>query len=250
MLQRICRRGLLAAGFMIACSVASASGLQVAPIGLTFSPSSPAQGLWLTNTGSESLTAQVRVFHWTQDESIDILSPTQALVASPPMISLAPGARQLIRVILTKAATKGIKEDAFRLLVDELPPAQQPGKTGVRYVMRHSIPVFVQSSPRVPESASVAAALHWSFVRDGGGLALQVKNAGSTHAQISAATLLPAGSQPIEVSPGLVGYVLPGMTMRWALDLSASRLGADTELKARINGKQLDQTFTVDNLHH
>ena len=116
--------------------------------------------------------------------------------------------------------------------------------------MRHSVPVFVGQSLIPPDAAAVAAALQWSLVRDRGGVALQAHNSGTTHAQISAATLLQPGNQPVEVSPGLLGYVLPGMTMRWALNVPAARIGTGTQLKARINGKPLDQTFPVGDLPH
>lgn len=241
-------RGLLAAGLVALSCAAGAAGLQVAPIGLAFKPATPAQGLWLTNTGSDVLKAQVRVFHWTQNEGKDHLSPTQALVASPPMLSLAPGARQLVRVIRTDTTDSSTHEEAFRVLVDELPPAQQTGQTGVRYVMRHSIPVFVDSSAQALDAAAVAAALHWSLVREDDGIALQVRNTGTRHAQISAATLLPPNGPPIEISPGLVGYVLPAMTMRWTLTGPAAQRHTGTTLKARINGKLLNQTFPVGDL--
>lgn len=232
------------------CSAVGAAGLQVAPIGLSFTPSSPAQGLWLTNTGSEVLNAQVRVFHWTQNDGNDNLTPTQVLVASPPMLSIAPGGKQLVRVIRTDAAAISANEDAFRVLVDELPPAPQAEQTGVRYVMRHSIPVFIQPSAIAPDVSVVTAALRWSLVRDGDGIALQVSNAGNTHAQISAATLLLRNNKSVEISPGLLGYVLPEMTMRWALNVPAAQLGTGIQLKARINGKPLEQTFPVGGLPH
>lgn len=247
---RLLPRSLLAAGLFVICSVAGAAGLQVAPVGLAFKPASPAQGLWLTNTGSEVLQAQVRVFHWTQVDGKDDLAPTQSLVASPPMLNLAPGARQLVRVIRTGGAASVAAEDAFRVLVDELPPAEKAEQTGVRYVMRYSVPVFIEPSVTAPDVSTVAAALKWSLVRDGDGVALQAHNAGASHAQVSAATLLflSPGHQPVEVSQGLLGYVLPGMTMRWVLNEATAQYGAGTQLKARINGKQLDQTFPVDDL--
>ncbi|WP_222565242.1 fimbrial biogenesis chaperone [Novilysobacter antarcticus] len=248
--SRLLSRSFLAAGLLAVVTAAGASGLQVSPIRLTFTPASPAQGLWLTNTGSEVLNAQVRVFHWTQDSGKDELTPTQALLASPPALSLAPGARQLVRVIRTDASASGVSEDAYRVLIDELPPAEQAEQTGIRYVMRHSVPVFVGQSVDAPDAATVAAALQWSLVRDGNGVSLQAHNSGSTHAQVSAATLLQSGNQPVEVSPGLLGYVLPGMTMRWALNVPAARIGTGTQLKARINGKPLDQTFPVGDLPH
>lgn len=248
MLERFLPRGLLTAGFLFVCGVINAAGLQVAPIGLSFAPSSPAQGLWLTNTGHETLRAQVRVFDWTQVDGKDHLSPTQALVASPPMLSLEPGAQQLVRVIRTDAAAIQTAENAFRLLVDELPPSEQSPQTGLRYVLRYSVPVFIEPAEKTPDVSEVAAALRWSLVHDGDEVALQVHNTGTTHAQISAASLLLTEHESVEVSPGLLGYVLPGMTMRWTLNVPVVQFGKDTQLKARINGKMLDQIFPVGEL--
>lgn len=247
MFVRFKLRGLLAAALLAVGGMAGAASLQVAPTGLEFTPSSPAQGLWLTNTGSEPLDAQVRVFHWTQVDGKDLLTPTQTLVASPPMLSLAPGAQQLVRVIRVSAAAPDGGETAYRLLVDELPPAAQHTETGVRYVLRHSIPVFMLPSA-LPEAAELATALHWSLVGEDGDIALQARNDGAFHVQLSQASLLPPDGAPIELSAGLLGYVLPGMTMRWPLKLVPARLPPGTQLKVSINGKSVDQAFPVGDL--
>ena len=239
--------GLLTAGMAAISGMAGASGLQVAPVGLEFQPSSPAQGLWLTNTGSEALHAQVRVFHWTQADGKDVLTPTRALVTSPPMLTLAPGAQQLVRVIRLGTSDASGSEDAYRLLVDELPQSTQQDQTGVHYVLRYSVPVLVEPATP-PDVASIGASLRWSLVHDDSGLALQVRNTGTTHAQLSDVSLLPPGGAPATVSAGLLGYVLPGMTMRWPLKVPASRLAPGTQLKAEINGKPVEQPLQADGL--
>lgn len=239
----------LAAALLVACGPVGASGLQVAPIGLRFTPASPAQGLWLTNTGDRDLRAQVRVFHWTQAGGSDELASTRMLVASPPMLNLAPGARQLVRVIRTGAqAGTGSGEDAFRVLVDELPQARPaPQDSGLQYILRYSIPVFVDGANQ-PGDAAAPAALHWTFAREDGQVVLAVRNDGLRHAQISDACLLPSSGQPIVVSPGLLGYVLPGMTVRWPLEHPADTAGPGAKLTARINGTPVDQAFAVGDL--
>ncbi|HJU07250.1 MAG TPA: molecular chaperone [Rhodanobacteraceae bacterium] len=240
-------RGLLTAAMAAIAGFAGASGLQVAPVGLEFRPSNSAQGLWLTNTGSEPLHAQVRVFHWTQVDGKDELSPTQALVASPPMLALAPGAQQMIRVIRLGSADNGNAEDAYRLLVDELPEPAAQQQTGVRYVLRYSVPVFVQPAS-MPDPAAIASALQWSLIRGGAVVTLQVHNSGVAHAQLSDVVLSPPAGAPTTVSTGLLGYVLPGMTMRWSLKISGAQLPPGTQLKAAINGKPVEQTLAVGDL--
>lgn len=231
-------RGLLAA-LLIACGSAGASGLQVAPVGLEFAPGSTAQGVWLANTGNDVLRAQVRVFHWTQADGEDVLTPSQGLVASPPMLNLQPGAKQLVRVIRTGAPSAGPDEDAFRLLIDELPQPVKENKSSVRYILRYSIPAFIAPAG----TQNPAPALTWSLQRDGTGFALVVSNTGTEHAQLSDASLQPEGGKPIAISNGLLGYVLPGSTMRWPLKELAAQLGNGTLLKVTVNGKPVEQTL-------
>ncbi len=239
--------GLLALALVLPCGTAGASGLQVAPVGLEFSATTRAQGLWLTNTGSKPLHAQVRVFHWTQQDGKDNLTPTRALVASPPMLDLAPGARQLVRVIRLGTPSSGGHEDAFRLLVDELPGSGKDKQTGVQYVLRYSIPVFVEPAGN-PPAGITAGSLRWSLEQANGHAVLQIHNAGSRHARISAVTLLPPGGTPVEVTAGLLGYVLPGMTMHWPLKVAPARLPAGTTIRMNINGKPADQTLRTGGL--
>jgi fimbrial chaperone protein len=240
--------GLTAGLSVICCGPAGATGLQVAPIGLELTPASPTQGLWLTNTGDRELHAQVRVFHWIQVDGKDELASTQALVVSPPMLDLQPGGRQLVRVIRTGGpAAAGASEDAFRVWVDELPQPGEQQNSGVQYVLRYSIPVFV-GPVNPPDAVSVATALHWSFARANEQVALQVQNTGTYHAQIANLSLVPSIGAMTEVSSGLLGYVLPGMTMRWPLQVPPNQITAGTTLKVRINGKPIDQAIPVGEL--
>src|ERR1700761_6914140 len=100
------------------CASACGAGLQVAPILLELSARQNADGLWLSNTGAAALAAQVRVYHWTQANGEDRLDASRALVVSPPIVKLAPGARQLVRVVRSGAPPEA-REDAFRIVVDE-----------------------------------------------------------------------------------------------------------------------------------
>ena len=241
-------RGLTAAALLLACGCAGASGLQVAPIGLEVTPASPAQGLWLTNTGDKTLHAQARVFQWTQVDGKDTLTPTRSMLASPPMLSLDPGGRQLVRVIRTGGpAVTNPGEEAFRVLIDELPQADQRQSSSVEYVLRYSVPVFVQSAAS-STAATASGTLHAMFDRGAGGLTLVVRNDGSKHAQLSNVTLQTADGKTVVLSAGLLGYVLSGMTMRWPLRVQADAVGAGTQLKARINGEPIEQAIPVGDL--
>lgn len=226
-------RGLALACLLAAAFDASASGLQIAPTSLEMAAAGPAQALWLTNSGDHELRAQVRAYKWSQAGGKDALDPTQALVASPPMLAVPPGGRQLVRVIRTGQDTAA-GEQTYRLLVDELPLEAAKG-TGVTYVLRYSVPVFV--------GASGTPSLKWSGTPGRDTLELTVSNAGTAHAQIRDVDLVQPGTAPVAIVPGLLGYVLPGATMHWTIALPAGASATNASLKALVNGDATDQTL-------
>lgn len=225
---------------------AGATGLQVAPTTLSLGPAQNADGLWLTNTSTEGLHAQARVYEWTQRGGEEHLEPSRALAISPPMLQLAAGARQLVRVIRVGAAPARA-EAAYRIIVDELPvdepaagaaPASPAAGTQLKFVLRYSIPVFVTAE------GQGAPDLHGTLVERDGETALEVRNDGGTHAQLGNLAYVSHG-QRSELVQGLLGYVLPGSTMRWAVQLPAG--AHDGQLQSRINGDAVERVLaTID----
>lgn len=216
-----------------------ASGLQVSPTSLTLQATQQADGLWLSNTGNDVVHAQVRVYRWTQDEKGDQLTPTKELLASPPMVDLAVGAKQLIRAIRLGAPPAGNAEQAYRLVVDEL-PIQKPGEKGLQYVLRYSMPVFVQPAG----ATATPPQLQWSLRREGSQALLEVTNSGGTHAQVADVICTGAQGQAVEVARGLLGYALPWARMRWAVKTPAATLATCTHWEAMING-ETNQSITL-----
>ncbi len=214
----------------------AASGLQVSPISLTLQQNQRAEGLWLSNSGDSPVNAQVRVFHWSQSGYSDQLSSSQGLVISPPMLNIPPGGKQLIRVIRTGPPTK--VEDAYRLSINELPPSttNTTKKNSLQFVMHYSIPVFIQP----PGATETFAKLQWQVAHSDGRTWLQVNNQGDGHAQLAEVTLITASGSRKNITPGLLGYVLPGSTMRWPLPASA---GQGEKLEVTVNGQKTVQTL-------
>lgn len=218
---------------------AQATGLQVTPTSLIVAANRSATGVWLSNTGDQPLHAQIRVYHWSQEHGADELTPSEDLIISPPMVELAVGASQFVRV-LRPGPAPAQREDAFRILVDELPidePASaKPAPTGegsaVRFVLRYSLPVFLAP----PDSDPALAQLEGEVDGTASPPRLIVRNRSGVHAQLGNLVLVSAQGERRELSPGLLGYVLAGQTMRWELHADAATL-AGAELQSRINGE-------------
>ena len=226
--------GLWLLGGPLAVGPVLAIGLQVSPVELTLTAGRPADGLWLSNTGSGIIHAQVRVYHWTQVGGEDTLTPSQGLVVSPPMLAVQPGQRQLVRVIRTGAPPMGAgaHEDTYRIIVDEL-PVPSLNQTGVNFVVRFSLPIFVTPAGRLVPTPE----LDWSLHRDGDHAVLQVANHGNGHAQIARMTFVDRAGRHTEITKGLLGYALPGQTMRWPLKPRAATFDGGGTLEVQLNGQ-------------
>ncbi|RRU22700.1 molecular chaperone [Stenotrophomonas sp. 278] len=206
-----------------------AASLQVAPTSLQLTSRQNAEALWISNSGTAPVDVQARVFRWTQRDGRDELEPTSELVVSPPMQALAAGQQQLIRVVRADPQPP-TGQLAYRVIVDEVPPLD-PNREGMQFVLRYSLPVFVQPDDDAPDAPDLQASL---LTQADGTLALEVRNLGTTYAQL-ADLAMGTPERPQVFKPGLVGYVLSGQTMRWPLDITAARLNGAI-LSAKING--------------
>ena len=235
-------RSNLCAFLLATAGWADAGGLQVAPTTLSLNASQNADGLWLSNTGDSVVHAQVRVYHWTQDAQGDQLVASRGLVVSPPMLQLAIADRQLIRVIRMGAPPSGAGavEDAYRLSIDELPIDAQ-GKQGLQFVLHYSLPVFIEPAG----AASSPPQLQWSLQSADEHVWLQVSNRGGSHAQLADLSYIDSKGHRSDINPGLLGYVLPGATMRWMLKPSAAVFAAGGTLEAMINGETAMQALAL-----
>ncbi len=222
--------------------LAHAASLQVAPTSVVFQPGSKGQALWLSNTGEDTpVRTQVRLFKWTQKDGEDILEPTTDLVVSPPLAELQPDARQMIRIIRTGPIPTDV-ETSYRVIVDEIPPPDTEPRSGLRLLMRYSVPVFVLPDTTEPPKYQ----LQTSLETQNGVTHLVIRNTGREHAQIADVTHLASDGTRQLLLTGLVGYALPGQTMRWPLPASAQRQIVGGSLQARVNAQAVEHVLIED----
>ncbi len=212
---------------------AVAASLQISPVSITLRADQGAAGITLQNTGAAPIYGQVRVYGWDQDKSEDVLAATGELVASPPIVQIAPGATQTVRLVRTSAALPA-GERSYRVLIDELARDQSGPATGVDIRLRYSVPVFVTPL------ASGSETLTWHTLRRDGAWMLRVSNSGARHAQIGVLTLANAAGAKFAVSRGLFGYVLAGRTREWRLPLAPdAALAGPLAVDAVVNSRPL-----------
>lgn len=209
------RRGLFVIAFAFA-SAATASyafasaSLQVSPVLLD----TPAPGAVATvnvgNQDTEPTEIQVRLFRWRQADGEEKLEETRDVVASPPIASISPGGSLTVRVICT-AQTPVEPEEAYRLVIDQLPRADRAGHTLVSMLLRQVLPVFFGRPDRNPPAVT------WSLAHGPHGFVLRAHNAGERRLRIAKVTIAAGSGRPIVMGGGLLGYVLGQSDMSWTL---------------------------------
>jgi fimbrial chaperone protein len=182
------------------------------------------------NNGTAQTRSQIRLKAWHQVAGQDVLVDTDDIVASPPFMTVDPGQQQLVR-IANLGATPGETEQAYRLLLDELPAPGALTGVGIQVLLEFSVPLFVFGEDASP------ARLTASFAESSGGIVIRFTNDGDVHARLSNVSYTTsAGATPVRI-PGLAGYVLPratkdlGTTLR-GLPPAGGRLLAQTQLTA------------------
>lgn len=208
----ICGAGVLAASIFI--TQAHAASLQVAPILLEFSPQEKVKELWLTNTGNESIRAQVRVNAWTQSNQQDILTNSKDLIASPMVISIPAGQRQLVRLI-RNTQIANTTEQAYRLIVDELPNSQTDVQSGLQLLLKYSIPVFFKVSDSNDIDQGITSLQGMSFKYNT--QTLTINNQSNHYKRFSQFAYMDAQGKKTAIQMGLMGYVLSGQRMQWKI---------------------------------
>ena len=206
------------------------------PVNPVIEPDKQATALWLENPGKTPVTLQVRIYAWAQTGGKNVYADQQAVIGTPPIMTIAPGTKQLVRLTRSGPAPAEA-EKPYRVIIDEIPvenaAAPTPG-AAISFRMRYSLPLFILGSASIARDGKGGKALPanpdlvWRVVTDGGERVLEVRNRGPVHARLTDAML---GATPI--AEGLLGYVLPGEAMRWPLPAEARTGDA---FHASVNG--------------
>lgn len=198
----------LAAAFFLPGPAAPTS-VDINPVRIDLTgPGRPAE-LRLTNTGDSELAVQVDSFRWRQDiDGGDELSETDELLAVPPIFTIPPGGKQIVRIAFLGHADPA-SEGSYRLLVTELAPAgdQPAGGSALAMRMRFSIPAFIAPAS-APARAEVV--LH-EVIASEAGTELVLRNAGNAHARLAQLELRGQSGWETLPTASTIRYLLPGV---------------------------------------
>jgi fimbrial chaperone protein len=195
-----------------------AGTFSVTPVRIYLSPRDRATAVTITNDGDEELVMQADIYVWKQKPGgEDDLVLSEDLVLSPPILKLAPRARQVVR-LASVSTPKSEKQLTYRLIVREVPEAKSVEKTiQLQVALAFSLPIFI-TPPQVKR------ALGCSVERSApDSVRVACENTGDAYAQPRELALsTAAGEKLASRDNGL--YILPGITRTFDLRKADGRI--------------------------
>lgn len=208
-----------------ALAAAQEGGIRLSPVRLYLAADENATAVTVTNQDAAERRFQVQVERWNQSpDAVDELTPTQDVIANPPMFALKSGQSRIVRVGFVDASASQL-EQAYRVYIREVPASQVPGvdgepqaASGIQILRRFSLPLF-----RAP-AGPVRHELQWSASRNADSLTLRAHNRGNVHERRS--DLKAYGDAGGDAEKALIEHVggvndmLPGTTRTWTFRTS------------------------------
>ncbi|MCH8493132.1 MAG: fimbria/pilus periplasmic chaperone [Idiomarina sp.] len=216
------------------------------PVRPVIDAGSDATPLWLENRSDKPLTLQIRVLDWEHGEHGQRYALQSAVISSPPLVKLAPGERQLVRLYNRVPVASG-QEKSWRVLIDEIPDRTEESSdsdSGVRFQVRYSLPLFAYGPGAInPASLSstalrdlVASNVSWNIANYEGKPHLYITNHSSFNWRIDSLTIHGKNSGSTRIGEGLQGYLLPSATRNWEIPEQEERIQA---ISFKVNGTEI-----------
>lgn len=199
---------------------AQAGSFSVSPVRIFMESRERATGVTVINEGDTDLVMQAELFEWKQKpDGTDELLPTQDLVLAPPILRLAKGARQVVRLANLRPPVPG-EQLTYRMVVREVPEALAQSQQGVQIqvALAFSLPIFITPPGAKRALDCTATRTSPTAVR------ATCENRGQAYAQAATMTLTTPSGNTLLTSDIKGGYILPKVTRSFELAGEGSRI--------------------------
>ena len=213
-----------------------AQSLRVSPVTIDLPPGASSSVFNLELDSKEGIAVQARVFRWSQADGEDKLQKTEDVVVSPPVLTVQGGASSIVRLVrVSQAPVAG--EEAYRVLIDQIPDRKKLQAGAIALAIRQSVPVFFAGLNSRPGS------LTWKTEERNHRLFVEATNAGQKRVRVSKLTVTDDKNREVVKIDGLAGYVLGGQSKAWPLGGTAA--GNTLTIKAESATGPINATAIV-----
>ena len=191
---------------------AEAGQFSVTPVRMYMEPKDRALAVTVTNQDDTQLVMQADLYEWKQKPGgEDVLTATEEIFLSPPILKMAPKSRQVVRLARVTRSQQADREITYRMVVREIPEARPPSANSeVQIALAFSLPIFITPKNAKPILDCQAARLAANTVQ------VNCTNSGNAHTHpVSFLLSTMAGSKLAEQGTG--GYILPDIRRSFEL---------------------------------
>jgi len=229
--------------FLIFLSLLTTSiyaALNISPVRVDLSADHDKDVIRITNQDQSVKAYEVEVVAWTQtDEKREVYSPTEDILAVPPLFALNPGEEQIIRIGMLTDSTSGV-ERSYRLFITEIasPEPEQTETIGIKMRLQIGVPVFI--APNAIPSANLT---YVETQQIGDQTFMKFKNTGNVHVKTTEIRYSGPGLDDETTSPA-VGYILPGKSGFLPVDLPTGvQVGTITVVTEKLGAMEYELPF-------
>lgn len=216
----------------LAPTEAQAGDFTVTPVRLHFGVRDRAIAVTLTNDGDSPLMMQADLFEWQQEASgKDVLTPTEDLFLSPPIVTIPPNSRQVVRLArLSEGPPSSDEPSTYRMIVREIPEATVEKTVMVKIALAFSLPIFFAPAEPKRQLDCQAKRLSPDSIR------ATCENKGNVYALVTHLALSTQGSNVLLGQDIGGGYILPGVTRSFDLKRQGGKIPAgQAQLEAQLD---------------
>jgi fimbrial chaperone protein len=204
----------------------------VSPVRIEISLKRPFTLVQVSNLSDEPTLIQTHVVSWAVRDNQDVYARTDEILLNPPIFTVEPHQKQFIRLGMIRPINEA-GEIAYRLILEEVPRPPLPGFSGLRTVLRISVPIFYNAGkPARPQIA-------WQAGPAQSGLRITALNQGGAHVQIKSLEIVPDAPDQAPLRKACSEYVLPGQFRTWMIDQEQLRAASRLKLIAVTDSGEL-----------
>lgn len=223
----------------------NAGEFTINPLLVSLDRTTQASEVVVRNDDTAPLRMQVQAMGWRQDaEGRDQYEPADDLLYFPRAMEIAPGESRIVRLGVRAAPVT--REEAYRVFIEELPPASpsspDPQGASLRVFLRVGVAVFV-----APVQADRKAEITRLGV-SGGTLEWTVANTGNVHFRTDRVEIigLARDSTQIFAHEFPERYFLAGAVKTLRFDIPREACSRLATLEASVVGENLDLKRKLD----
>jgi fimbrial chaperone protein len=234
---------VICVAFALIAGNAQAGSFSVVPVRIYMNPNDRAVAVTITNEGDSEIALQADLYTWSQKpDGSDDLVLTEDLLVSPPILRLAPGARQVVRLARLTSADPS-RQLTYRMIVREVPEITMPRTTKdilvqLPVTLAMSMPVFITPSVAQRDVQCQVTRM------DTQNFNALCQNTGTAYAQVRGIVLVRGQEELAKFEGGT--YILPGA--RRSLSIKADKAVPAGPAVTRVffdDGKSTDLPFQI-----